>query len=390
MGELVSNLQPCRDRSPRYYVKVLGKALRVMDTLQHNTQGSSLADIAEAAQLDMATALRILYTLQHDGWVSRDPRTKKYKLPLGFRTFRVGYAELCSDNPFSAAVTRGLAQEAKRYFLDLLVADNKLDAEQAIQNAQWMIEQHVDFAIEFQIHYRVALVLAEMFAKARIPTLAIDIPQPRAIYFGANNYAAGLMAGEALGRCAYRKWRTNVSRVLILETSAAGPTPHARMTGTVRGIRNAFGGHARTNLKVVHRDAMDTEIGGYQATARFLRELRPRERLLIGAINDASALGALRAVREAGRERLSAIVSQDFSPDPRVTGEIRANDSPFIGSVAFFPERYGSRIIPAVLRWLNKEQVPLFLYTDHVMVSKNNINKFVSVRDPQPAMQVVA
>jgi ribose transport system substrate-binding protein len=283
-----------------------------------------------------------------------------------------------------------MAEEAMRYFVDLLIVDNELNAEKAIQNADWLIEQHVDFAIEFQIHYRVAPVLAHKFATARIPTLAIDIPQPGAIYFGANNYASGLMAGEALGRFAYNKWRTHISRLLLLETSAAGPTPHARLTGTVRGIRNAFGGHALTNLKVVHRDAMDTEIGGYRATSRFLHQLRPRERLLIGAINDASALGALRAVREAGRERLTAIISQNFSPDLRVTAEIQDSNSPLIGSVAFFPERYGSKIIPAVLRWLNKEQIPPSFYTDHMMVTKDNIDEFYSVKDSQPAAQVVA
>jgi ribose transport system substrate-binding protein len=253
-----------------------------------------------------------------------------------------------------------------------------------------MIEQRVDFAIEFQIHYRVAPVLAEMFRKARIPTLAIDIPQPGAIYFGANNYAAGLMAGEALGRFAYEKWRKRISRVLLLETSAAGPLPHARMTGTARGIRNVLDIHRDIRLEVVHRDAKDTELGGYQATIKFIRQLGRREHLLIGTQNDPSALGALRAVREAGRERLTAIVSQDFSPDPRVAVEIRDNDSPLIGSVAFFPERYGSKIIPVVLRWLNKEQIPPSFYTDHMMVTKDNIDEFYSVKDSQPAAQVVA
>jgi len=35
-----------------------------------------------------------------------------------------------------------------------------------------------------------------MFAEARIPTMAIDIPQPGAVYYGVDNYRAGLMAGR--------------------------------------------------------------------------------------------------------------------------------------------------------------------------------------------------
>lgn len=81
---------------------------------------------------------------------------------------------------------------------------------------------------------------------------------------------------------------------------------------------------------------------------------------------------------------------QDFRPDPRVSAEIQDHDSPLIGSVAFFPEEYGSKIIPAVLRWLNKEQVPPPFYTDHVMVTKENIDEHCSMRDASAAVKVVA
>jgi ribose transport system substrate-binding protein len=87
---------------------------------------------------------------------------------------------------------------------------------------------------------------------------------------------------------------------------------------------------------------------------------------------------------------LTVIVSQDFSPDPRVSAEIRDRDSPLIGSLALFPEKYGSKVIAAVLRWLNKEQVPPSFYTDHVMVTADNIERFCSVKGSQPAERVVA
>jgi ribose transport system substrate-binding protein len=380
MEESTRNLPVSRNGSLRYHVKVLGKALGVMDALRHDKGGLRLADIAEVLQLNKSTALRILQTLQRAGWVYRDPPSKRFKLPLAYRTYRVGYAQLSAGQPFSDAVTGGLVEEARKSFVDLLITDNQYNANKAIQNAEWMIEQRVDFAIEFQVHHKVAPVLAHMFAKARIPTLAIDIPQPGAIYFGANNYAAGLMAGEVLGRWARKRWRAPVRRVLLLEASAAGPIPQGRMTGMLRGIKSNLPAQALNGLLVTHRDAKGagTEAGGYQATTKVLAQLSPCEHLLIGTINDAAAMGALRAVREAGRERFSAIISQDFSPDSRIWAEIKNEGGPLIGSVAFFPERYGSKIMPAVLRWLNKEQVPPAFYTDHVMVTQHNIQEFCS------------
>jgi ribose transport system substrate-binding protein len=370
---------------------VVGKTLKLLKALREDRGGARLSELARQVQLDNATALRILTTLQQEGWVSRDARTKKFTLPFGYRTFRVGYAQLCAGQLFSEAVTRGLAEEAKKSFVDLLLADNRYDPGKAIQNAAWMIEQKVDFAIEFQIHHRVAPVIAHMFEKAKIPTLAIDIPQPGAIYFGADNYAAGLMAGEALGQWARKNWRGSVSKILVLESSAAGPFAHSRMIGIVRSVRKTLHPHAHGSLRVLHRDADSpgTEVGGYEATAKILRQLSRRERLLIGTVNDESALGALRAVRAAGRERSTAIISQNFGPDPRVSAEIQDPASPLLGSVAFFPEKYGSKIIPVVLRWLNKEQLPPAFYTDHVLVTKDNINEFLSARDPSVEGQEV-
>jgi ribose transport system substrate-binding protein len=59
----------------------------------------------------------------------------------------------------------------------------------------------------------------------------------------------------------------------------------------------------------------------------------------VGAINDPSALGALRAFEEAGRTRNCAVMGQNASPEGRA--EMRQKHTQMIGSVAYFPERYG-------------------------------------------------
>ena len=109
-----------------------------------------------------------------------------------------------------------------------------------MKNAVWLIAQKVDFIIEYQFHYRVGPVLANMFHKAGIPTLAIDIPMPSAIYFGADNYAVGRAGGEALAQFAQQHWRGRVDQILLLEIPAAGPVPHSRVLGTLDGIRSVL------------------------------------------------------------------------------------------------------------------------------------------------------
>jgi len=363
--------------SRRYHVEVLAKALDILDLLRGSHAELRLTDVAEKTHLDVSTAFRLLRTLEDRGYILRDRKTKKFKPCLGYRAYRLGYAQLASDQPFVQKVTQGLMEAAEKARVEILVVDNRDSPEQAVRNAAWLIAQKVDFVIEYEFHYRVGPALAHLFHKAGIPTLAIDIPMPSAIYFGANNYAVGSVGGEALGQFAQQHWRGRVDRILLLEMPEAGPVPHSRVLGTLDGIRSVL--PKLPERSVLHKNGLGTEAGGYQATQRVLRSLGRRQRLLIAAANDNCARGAIRAVREAGREPFTAIMAQGWGPDEALAAELAMNDSPLIGAVAYFPEKYGSRILPIILQCLNGQPVPPALYTEHKLILREGL------RFPAPA-----
>jgi ribose transport system substrate-binding protein len=361
--------------SPRYYIKVLGKAIEIINAMGRFRSGARLSDIAEACHLDLATTLRILHTYERHGWVAKDARTKKFKLLVGSRQYRVGYAQLRAGLPFSDAVTRGLVDAARLALIELLPLDNEFDADKAIEHARLMIREKVDFAIECQRHAKVAPLLADMFARAHIPTLAIDIPQPGALYFGPNNYTTGITLGEAAGGFVHKKWRGGLDQVLLLEAFAAGPHPHSRIAGFLEGLQNSVNGAGVR--RVVRRDGKGTEEDSYHAAMKFFHEISPRKRVVIAAINDISALGAVRAARELKREQYTGIVGNDLSPADRVIKEIKDPDSPFIATICVFPEEYGRKIISIILRWLKNEQVPPTTYTETALVVRENVDEFL-------------
>jgi ribose transport system substrate-binding protein len=364
-----------KSSSPRYYIKVLGKAIEIINAMGRLRAGARLSDIAEACHLDLATALRILHTLERHGWVAKDVRTKKFKLLVGSRQYRVGYAQLRGGLPFSDAVTHGLVEAARLALVELLPLDNEFDAAKAIEHARWMIREKVDFAIECQRHAKVAPILADMFAKARIPTLAIDIPQPGALYFGPNNYTTGLTLGETAASFVHKKWRGVLDQVLLLEAFAAGAHPHSRIAGFLEGLQGAVKGPGVS--RVARRDGKGTVEDGYNAARKFFQEISPRKRVLIGAINDVTALGAVRATRELEREPYTGIVGYDLSPADRVLTEIKDAGSPLIATICTFPEEYGKKILSIILRWLRNEQVPPTTYTETALVVRENVDDFL-------------
>ena len=354
----------------RYHVEVLGKALDILDALRGSRTELRLTDIAEKTCIDISTTFRLLRTLEARGYILRDRKTKKFKHCLGYRAYRIGYAQLSSDQPFVQKVTEGLMQAAEKARVEILVADNHDSPEDAVKNAVWLIAQKVDFIIEYQFHYRVGPVLANMFHKAGIPTLAIDIPMPSAIYFGADNYAVGNVGGEALAQFAQQHWRGRVDHILLLEIPAAGPVPHSRVLGTLDGIRSVL---PKLQEKcVLHRNGNGTEAGGYLATRRVIHSLGSRARLLIAAANDNCACGAIRAIREAGREAFTAIMAQG-GLDEALEAELRKAGSPLIGAVNYFPERYGARILPIILQCLNGQPVPPASYVEHRLILRDGL-----------------
>ena len=83
-----------------------------------------------------------------------------------------------------------------------------------------------------------------------------------------------------------------------------------------------------------------------------------------------SAVGIC-AAEAAGRKKDIAVVAVDGSDRGRE--EIRKADSPMVGTTASFPEKYGDKLIPLMLKMLEGEQPPPAVYTDHVFLTRENL-----------------
>jgi ribose transport system substrate-binding protein len=104
-----------------------------------------------------------------------------------------------------------------------------------------------------------------------------------------------------------------------------------------------------------------------------------RRKVLVAALDDASALAAKSAIEAAGRISDCVIVSQGVDRsvhggasekkeiDPANRGSI------VLGSVAYYFDRYGYEILPIALRMLRGEEVPSQTLTKHVLISAKNV-----------------
>jgi ribose transport system substrate-binding protein len=362
---------PPRPEHERYLVKSLLHGSQVLWAFRHPGETLRLRDVMDRTGFAKGMCFRLLHTLRYCGFIEK-VENNRYRLTAEIRRrkkYRIGYAGQGQDSSFAHEVHSGLVRAAERAQVELIVVDNRYRPKIALRNAQLLIREGVDLVVEFQTDEAVAAAIASAYHQAGIPMIAIDIPHPGATYFGANNYEAGLMAGRQLARWARQHWDGQTDELLLLELARAGSLPAARMRGVVAGVRDIL--HHAAARPVVSIDGDGQFKTALERVRKHLRETRAA-RILVGAANDPSALGAARAFQEAGRGDSCAIVGQNAEPDARA--ELRAAGSPLIASVGFFPERYGDGVIRLALDILGRRAVPPAIFVKHQIVTRDNVD----------------
>jgi len=318
-------------------------------------------------------AFRLLYTLEKCAMIDKVGQNlyQSRVRPWKQRLYRLGYAAQGTDYQFSREVTESLQRAAAAEGIELICLDNRYSAKIAQRNADLLVREKVDLAIEFQTNEEVAPIVAAKYREAGIPMIAIDIPHPGATYYGANNYEAGLIGGRHLGRWVKELWHSEVDEILLLELKRAGNVPRMRLTGLLVGINLVLPSAA--NWRVTYLEG-DGELGpSFEAVRKHLRFSHARH-VVVGAINDPSALGTLRAFQEAGRTENCVIMGQNASPEGRA--ELRQPKTRFVGSVAYFPERYGDNLIRVGLDILNQRPVPPAIFVEHKLITPASVDHY--------------
>jgi ribose transport system substrate-binding protein len=355
-----------------YLVQSVVHAARLLEAFQAPGEALRLRDLVERTGFAKGMCFRLLHTLHHCGLLEKVDSIRYRLVSQTHRRirYRLGYAAQGQDTSFAREVRASVETAAEREGAELIVVDNRYQPKVALRNAEHLIREGVDLVIEFQTDEAVAAAIAAKYLEAGIPLVAIDIPHPGATYFGANNYQAGLLGGRHLAHWARTRWDGKLEEILLLDLARAGSVVRARMAGVRAGLAETL----HTDLeasRVVLVDGDGQFKTSLEKVRRHLRQSKAR-RVLVGAANDASALGAARAFQEAGRAGSCAIVGQNAEPDARA--ELREPRTPLIGSVAYFPERYGDGLLKLALDILGHRHTAPALFMRHQLVTTENVD----------------
>jgi ribose transport system substrate-binding protein len=294
--------------------------------------------------------------------------------PTAQDSYVIGFANLTETVPFTQLVREGIERNIEAADnLELVLADNQLDGATALANAENFLTQGVDGVIEFQTDAAFGNVIMSRFRSEDVPVIAIDIPMPGATFFGADNYLAGQLAGEALAEWVNENWEGSADYLLILELPQSGEIPAARM----QGMEDAIQENLETPIveeNIFRLDSKNTQEESFAVVTDTLANIPEGSKVLGISINDGAGLGIIAAFDTAGRGEEIMVVGQNA--DPTGQAEMIKEDSRYLGATAYFPENYGDKLIPTLIDLLECRPVAPSVFVDHVFVSAENICEY--------------
>ncbi len=361
---------------------VLGKSLQTAILMD----STKLGKVGRFPFADLADITHFYTDSEVSSELMEQMRASKINLMVcGENTFRsymvseldsryiLGFANQSEALPFAVDVRRGLERAIKDLKnINLVIADNKLSAEEALRVADKLIERNVDLAIEYQIDHKAGSLIMDKFQQANIPVIAIDIPMVGATFFGIDNYRAGHIAGVAMGQWLQENWNGAFSKMLVLEEPRAGELPAARIQGQIDGVVEVIGDIPED--KLVFLDSGNTRSISEANVTKAMLNLPHCSQIAVLSFNTDAATGALQAAKRLDREQDIIIVGQ--GADRLLLDEIRQPGSRIIGSTSYMPGRYGEQLLKLALRILKGEPVPPAVYTDHVFLDAQNIDSY--------------
>jgi len=273
------------------------------------------------------------------------------------------------NHPFFVDMRRGAQEAADRLGVTLQVqaAEREIDVEKQMQIVENMIQTGIQ-ALAITPSGSREIVSALVKARdAKVPIVVVDTRlDPKAAadagvraetFVGSDNYEGGKLAGEYLVKATGGK-----ARVGILEGIPGHETGDSRL----RGFRDAVKGAAGVAI-VASQPANWERDQGFNVFQNMLQAHPEIDSVF--ACSDLMALGAVEAIRAAGKTGAIKVVGFDALDDAKkaiAAGSMEA-------SVAQFPAEMGRAAIESAVKVIHGEKLPDEIKVKLELVTRDNV-----------------
>lgn len=287
-----------------------------------------------------------LVGLSRAGFAAVPPLKKK-------DTYKVGFAQTESNNPWRLAETASMQDEAKKLGYQLVYTDAAGSAAKQVADVNSMIAQKVDFIVLAPREEK-PLVPAIMAAKkAGIPVLLVDRNVDQKLAKAGEDYLAFIGSDFVEEGRRVAEWTIQKTggkgKIIELEGTVGSSPANDRKKGFDDAVKAAGGG-----LEIVASQSGDFARDKGRQVAETLLQAHP-DATVVYAHNDEMALGAIAAIEAAGKKPGTDIlvVSIDGEKDG-----LQAIIDGKLGCTCECSPRFGPAAFDTMKRYAAGEKIP--------------------------------
>lgn len=270
-----------------------------------------------------------------------------------------------NDREFLEGVNHGLSLAAKDRGLDYrrVLADS--DAAKAKQEIQTLLDANVGALVATSSDPLVVRdsLLQAIWSGRFVGTI---VPPPATLLLNAPQYATGKALTDVAVAYINAKLGGKANVVLLTQDSMQYLTPR------FAAMRDGLSVLPRVNIIADIAPSPVTEDGGF-ATMNTILEANPNVDVVLGG--DAVVLGALKALRAAGKDRPDQFLG-GIDGEPEAVTEIKKADSPYKASIALSSPVFGYAMGQYAADWLQGKSIPQAMDILPIALTHENIGSY--------------
>jgi ribose transport system substrate-binding protein len=276
-----------------------------------------------------------------------------------------------NERQFMQGVSAGLSRAAKDRGLDYRVTLANNDARRMIEHVQQLLSSKVGAMVAAPVDpLSLSRHLQQMiWAGAYVGTV---VPPPATSILNAPQYLTGKVLGDAAAAYIRERLGGKARVVLLTHDSLQFLAPRfVAMRDSLKGIPGA-------TIVADISPATVNEEGGY-ATMRTILLAHPTVDVILGA--DTVVLGALRALRAAGKDRPDQFLG-GIDGEPEAVAEIKKG-GPYKASVSLASPVFGYAMGQHAADWLEGKSIPQAMDILPIALTTENIAQYeADLADP--------
>jgi ribose transport system substrate-binding protein len=284
----------------------------------------------------------------------------------------IGYSTPSLNAPFYVVLSQYIERYSTAYAMNFVMADGQDDIIKQITSMEDLITSGVDIMILNPLDHRALVPAVNAASEAGVPVFIVDSQIDETADYITSVQASNEGNGWLIGEWTTNELSDREIKVALISGSQGNPVGQAKRLGFFEGFtENQLMTRGSSNLNILAQGWGNwTLLGGIEAMEDILTAF-PEVNLLV-AENDAMAMGALKAIEEAGKASEILVVGYDGQKEAYEL----IMDGRYGATALNSPGELARLVVESVVRYKNGMRLDKVIHTPAVIITEDNVERY--------------